>query len=213
MNRDALIDTLASDLRPMRKGMMGRRITFGVVIGGLVTLVFISLTTGFNPHLADAMARYHFWVKWTYCLSLAILAIAAVRAVARPEGRMPGMMRWLGLPVLMLAAIGVAEMLRVPPSHWLAMWLGRSWMVCPWLVLIDSMPIFVGLLWSFRRFAPTRLREAGAAAGLAAGAIGATLYCLDCPEVSAIFVLTWYSLGIVLATAVGALLGPRLMRW
>ena len=93
------------------------------------------------------------------------------------------------------------------------MWLGHSWMVCPWLVLALAMPIFVGLLWSFRRLAPTRLRAAGAAAGLAAGAFAATVYCLHCPEVSAIFVLTWYSLGILLAASVGALLGPRLLRW
>jgi len=80
-------------------------------------------------------------------------------------------------------------------------------------VLALSMPIFIGLLWSFRRLAPTRLRAAGAAAGLAAGAWAATLYCLHCPEVSAIFVLTWYSLGIGLAAALGALIGPYFLRW
>jgi hypothetical protein len=31
--------------------------------------------------------------------------------------------------------------------------------------------------------------------------------------VSAIFVLTWYSLGIVLAAGFGALVGPRFLRW
>lgn len=90
---------------------------------------------------------------------------------------------------------------------------GASWKVCPWLVLTLAMPIFIGLLWSFRRLAPTRLREAGAAAGLAAGAWAATIYCLHCPEVSAIFVLTWYSLGILLAALAAAFLGPRLLRW
>jgi hypothetical protein len=81
------------------------------------------------------------------------------------------------------------------------------------LLLTLALPIFAGLLRSFRRLAPTRLRAAGAAAGLAAGAWAAAIYCLHCPEVSALFVLTWYSLGILLATAAGALLGPRLMRW
>ena len=81
------------------------------------------------------------------------------------------------------------------------------------MVFLLSAPIFIGLLWSFRRLAPTRLRAAGGTAGLAAGAWGATLYCLHCPEVSAIFVLTWYSLGIALAAGMGALLGPRLLRW
>jgi hypothetical protein len=93
------------------------------------------------------------------------------------------------------------------------MWLGKSWIFCPWLVLLLAAPIFVGLLWSFRRLAPTRLRAAGAVAGLAAGAWAATVYCLHCPEVSALFVLTWYSLGIALAAGAGALLGPRLLRW
>jgi hypothetical protein len=93
------------------------------------------------------------------------------------------------------------------------MWLGHSWMVCPWIVLALALPIFAGLLWSFRRFAPTRLRAAGAAAGLTAGAWGAAIYCLHCPEVTAIFVLTWYSLGVLLAAGLGAVLGPRLLRW
>jgi len=115
--------------------------------------------------------------------------------------------------VLLLAGIGIGELSRTPPAQWLALWLGRSWMICPWLVLTLAVPIFVGLLWSFRELAPTRLRAAGAAAGLAAGAWAATIYCLHCPETSAIFVLTWYSLGIMLAAGTGAVLGPRLLRW
>ena len=54
---------------------------------------------------------------------------------------------------------------------------------------------------------------AGAAAGLAAGAFAATVYCIHCPEVSAIFVLTWYSLGMLLAAFLGMIVGPRLLRW
>ena len=82
-----------------------------------------------------------------------------------------------------------------------------------WLVLMLSAPIFIGLLWSFQRLAPTRLTAAGGAAGFAAGAWAATLNCLHCPEVSALFVLTLYTLGIGLAAIVGALLGPRLLCW
>ena len=109
--------------------------------------------------------------------------------------------------------MGIGELARTPARDWLAMWLGQSWMVCPWLVLALALPIFGGLLWSFRALAPVRLRAAGATAGLSAGAWAATIYCLHCPEASAIFVLTWYSLGIVLACGLGALLGPRLLRW
>ena len=48
---------------------------------------------------------------------------------------------------------------------------------------------------------------------LTAGGFGALVYCLHCPEVGAPFVALWYSLGIVLPSAVGALVGPRLLRW
>lgn len=213
MDIDSLVDRLASDVKPVPRGIVGRRIALGILAGGLATILLIVMTIGINPNLADAASSYPFWVKWIYALSLGVVAVSAVCRIARPEARLPQWLWLAGLPVLVLAAIGVFEMSRVPPTHWLAMWLGESWYTCPWLVLTLAMPIFFGLLWSFRKLAPTDLRGAGAVAGLAAGAIAAMLYCLHCPEMSAIFVLTWYTLGILLAAAVGALLGPRVLRW
>jgi hypothetical protein len=168
---------------------------------------------GYRPDFGIAMYHAAFWLKWGYTLSLALGALAMTMQLARPDsGRLRGL--WLtAIPVVLLTGVGLLELARTPPAQWLTMWLGHSWMTCPWLVLSLAAPIFIGLLWSFRRLAPTRLRAAGAAAGLTAGAFAATVYCIHCPEVSAIFVLTWYSLGILLATALGALLGPRLLRW
>jgi len=213
MNTDDLIRTLATKVRPVRRYALGRRIALGIIGGGVVTLALVAAGLGFRPDLSLAMHGFSFWMKWTYTVSLGILAIAATIRLARPEAPP---MRWLWLlavPILLLAGIGLGELADTPTRDWLAMWLGQSWLVCPWLVLALSMPIFIGLLWSFRRLAPTRLRAAGAAAGLAAGAWAATLYCLHCPEVSAIFVLTWYSLGIGLAATLGALIGPYFLRW
>jgi hypothetical protein len=76
-----------------------------------------------------------------------------------------------------------------------------------------SLPITAAIGWAVRRQAPVRLRQAGAAVGLAGGAISASLYALACTETSSAFVLVWYSAGIALSTAIGALLGPRAMRW
>lgn len=103
-------------------------------------------------------------------------------------------------PFAVMAIVGAVEMALVPIGAWLATWLGGdmlgrgTWKSWPWPVLLLSTPIFLGLLRSFGRLAPTRLRASGAAAGFAAGARAATLYCLHCPETSAIFVLTWYTL-------------------
>ena len=213
MNTDDLIESLARDLKPTPRGQSARRMALGVGAGAVVTLALVAWTLGFNPDLARAVTMHAFWVKWGYSLSLGAIALLAVARLGRPEAPAPRGLWLLSLPVLLLAAIGVAEMIHTPRSAWMALWLGKSWTRCPWLVLSLAMPIFIGLLWSFRRMAPTRLRAAGAAAGLSAGAIAATLYCLHCPEMSALFVLTWYSLGILLAAAVGALVGPRFLRW
>ncbi|MBN8820167.1 MAG: DUF1109 domain-containing protein [Sphingomonas sp.] len=213
MNTDRLIDRLASDVRPVRRSAVSRRLALGIVIGALVSAGLVIATLGARPDLMLAMRGFGFWMKWSYTLSLSAIAIYATARLARPD---PGRLRalWLiAIPVTLLAGVGVLELMHTPPSEWLAMWLGRSWSKCPWLVFGLAMPIFIGLLWSFRRLAPTRLRAAGAAAGLAAGAFAATVYCLHCPEVSAIFVLTWYTAGILLAASLGALVGPRLLRW
>ncbi|WP_336969373.1 DUF1109 domain-containing protein [Sphingobium aromaticiconvertens] len=213
MKTDDLILQLARDSQPIRQGAMGRRILVGVGLGAVASAIMVIALLGYRPDLGIAMHRAAFWIKWGYTLSLALAALAMTMQLARPDtGRLRGV--WLtAIPVMMLAGVSLLELSRTPPAQWLAMWLGHSWMMCPWLVLSLAIPIFIGLLWSFRRLAPTRLRAAGAAAGLTAGAFAATVYCIHCPEVSAIFVLTWYSLGILLATALGALLGPRLLRW
>ena len=213
MKTEALIASLSNGLRPVARGTVGWRLAAGVALGMLAAILILSLTLGFRPDLWLVMQGPTFWMKWGYSMSLAAAAVYLSSRLARPEpGRLRGL--WLlGVPVLALTGIGIVELARTPRGEWLAMWLGKTWMVCPWLVLALSAPIFVGLLWSFRKLAPTRLRAAGAAAGLSAGAFAATIYCLHCPEVSAIFVLTWYSLGILLAAGIGALAGPKLMRW
>lgn len=213
MNTDQLIETLSRNVTPVPRHAVRRRVSIGVAGGAIGTLVLVAWLLGFNPELHLAIRRYSFWMKWGYTASLGICAIIATTRLARPDSGTFGWLWVLAIPVLSLVTIGIVEMSQVPPAQWLAMWLGQSWRVCSSLVFLLSMPIFGGLLWSFRHLAPTRLRAAGATAGLTAGAWGATLYCLHCPEVSAIFVLTWYSLGIGLAALVGAMVGPRLLRW
>jgi hypothetical protein len=91
--------------------------------------------------------------------------------------------------------------------------LGHTWKVCSPLILLLAVPIYAFLIAAIRKLAPTRPALTGAAAGFAAGALGATLYGLHCPEQAAAFVATWYTLGIGAATALGALAGRRLLRW
>lgn len=213
MNSEELISSLVQDVRPVRRHALTRRLLVGLAAGGLATLLIVGIWLGYRPDLWIAMHGAAFWMKWTYTASLAGCATVATARLARPDVTSLGWMWIMLVPILGLAVISVGEMAHAPSAQWLDMWLGASWKVCSRNVFLLSVPIFTGLLWSFRKLAPTRLRIAGATAGVTAGAWGATLYCLHCPEVSAIFVLTWYSLGIGLAALLGAALGPRLLRW
>jgi hypothetical protein len=213
MNTQQLIERLSRDVPRVTRHTPEKRVGFGIIVGCLVTLVWVTTVLGIRPDLQVALYGFSFWMKCGYTIALGIAAAYAVIRLAKPQPGSLGSSWLLTVPVSILAAIGISELVRTPSDRWLAIWLGQSWMNCPWLVLTLAAPIFVGLLWSFRKLAPTRLRAAGAAAGLASGAWAATLYCLHCPETSALFVLTWYSLGIILAAGTGAVLGPRLLRW
>ena len=210
---ERLIAALSADVPPIPPRFIGRRIALGIAGGGVVSIGLVFALFGMRPDFAQAMFGFSFWMKWAYTLSLGLIAVATTMRLARPAEGSLRMLWPLALPILLLAALAIEEMSRTPMRDWLSMWLGGSWDRCPWRVLLLAVPIFLGLLWSFRKLAPTNLRAAGAAAGLASGAWAATIYCLHCNEYAAVFVLTWYSLGILVATGLGALLGPRVLRW
>jgi hypothetical protein len=214
LNSQQLIGILSRDVPRVAPDALAKRIGLGIAGGSLVTTVLVIGLLGVRSDLQLAILGFSFWMKWAYAVSLGSIATAfAVARLARPISGSLRSLWLLAIPIIMVAGIGIHELAAAPPATWRALWLGRSWIICPWLVLTLAAPIFAGLLWAFRKLAPTRLRLAGAAAGLAAGAWGAAVYCLHCPETSAIFVITWYSLGIILAAGAGAVVGPRLMRW
>ena len=213
MKAEELIIALAQDVPPVAPNWLGRRLVAGLMLGGGGTLALVGMGLGVRPDLMIAMHGPAFWIKGIYTASLGVGALAVTARLARPDPGRMGRAWMLALPMLGLATIGLGQMIMAPRAQWLSMWLGHSARICSALVVLLAVPIFGGLLWSFRWLAPTRLRAAGAMAGLCAGAWSATLYCLHCPEVSAIFVLAWYTLGIVVAAGLGALVGPRLLRW
>jgi hypothetical protein len=110
----------------------------------------------------------------------------------------------------LLAAIVLAL---APPAQRMALVLGQTALACPFLIALVSLPGFVAMFWLMRAWAPTRLRTAGAAAGFSAGALGALAYSLHCPEFAAPFLGVWYVLGMLIPAALGALAGPRWLRW
>jgi hypothetical protein len=213
MRTAELILSLAANVRPVRSGAVPRRIALGLVSGAVVTMTLILAALGLRHDLGSAMLGFPFWMKWGYTISIGVVSILATIHLARPDAHRPRWLWWLAFPATVVAALAIIEVINAPPGDWTGLWMGQSWRICSLLVFGFSLPIFAGLMIAFRRFAPTRLRLTGAVAGLAAGASAGTLYGLHCPEVSALFIFLWYSLGISLAAGLGALVGPKFLRW
>jgi hypothetical protein len=91
--------------------------------------------------------------------------------------------------------------------------LGGTFKVCPFLIALVATPLLFAMLWIAKGLAPTRLRRSGAAAGFVAGALGALVYSLHCPELAPPFIGTWYLLGVLIPTGIGAVIGPQALRW
>ena len=213
MRTDDLVASLAADLRVVPRNAVPRRLARYVIAGSAVTMMLVATWLGVRGDLGDAMLGFTFWMKWGYTIAVGSIALAATVHLARPEAETPASLWWLAVPVGLLAALAVRQLLITPPGDWTALWQGRSWQVCTIKVATLALPILAAAMVALRSFAPTRLRVTGAVAGLAAGGCAATLYGLHCPEVSALFVLVWYSLGMLAAAAIGALLGPIMLRW
>ena len=213
MHTEDLIEALCSDLRPVPRYALERRLVAAVALGMVVALILVWGSLGLRPDIASAVTGGMFWLKLAYTASIGLGALAVTADLARPDCSRIGALKWLLMPIFLMASVGLIDLAQTPVTAWASLWLGRSWKSCPFLIFGFAIPIYFGLIIAFRRFAPGRLLATGAVTGLAAGGLAATIYCLHCPEASALFVLTWYTLGMALAAMAGALVGVRLLRW
>jgi len=210
---DDLIDTLATDLRPVRADALGRLLAKALLPGVILSGAFILFLHGLRPDLTSAMSLPVFWVKSFYPLVLAIAGIFALMIVARPGG-LPKSAGLAAIGIyLLLVVLGLWQLHVSPAADYPKLIFGVSYWFCPLIIIASATPVFAANIWFLRHSAPTRYRLAGSTAGIAAGAVGAWTYSWGCIENGLTFVALWYSLGIVLCGLIGLLLGPRLLRW
>jgi hypothetical protein len=212
MQTDDLIAKLSGTARPA--GGMARPMTIAIavaLIGGF--LVLMVGPWGMRPDLHAAMRTGSFWMKAGYTAAFALAGGLLVERVGRPGGRAIGGWAVLGLALVAIAALSASELASTPMAGWRADMMGRSSKICAISISLIAAPAFAASFWLMRRLAPTRPRLAGAAAGLLASGLGATVYGLFCQETGAAFTAIWYTSGMMVWPAIGALIGPRLLRW
>lgn len=210
MKTDDLIEALAAGIEPVRPARLSPWMVGGALAVALTSVVVI---LGVLPDLAEMVRGPAFWAKAAYTSALAAAALWLVTRLGQPGAsiRLAG---WTVAAIVGLAGLaGVVELLRLPPEARMDDWLGFTWKVCALNILMVSAITAPLIFLAARHMAPTRPMQAGAASGLLTGAVAATAYGLHCPEATAAFVATWYTLGIAAAAASGAVIGRYVLRW
>jgi len=210
---DDFLDALAADLTPTAPGAATTRIIAALAVGALAAFVGMAVGLQIRPDLVGALSTGMFWMKLAYTGAIGLIAAAAAERLARPGYGAGARLAWLLAPVTLLFGMSLWRLAQALPGEVAPMIMGKSHLVCPWYIAAVSAPLFAAAMWAVRGLAPTRLRLAGGAAGLAAGGLAAAIYSLHCPETGAPFVAIWYSAGMLIPCILGALLGPRLLRW
>lgn len=209
---DDLIDTLVSDLTPVRRHALRVRLVSAIVVGVIGAVVALIASLAFRPHLHHVTVAA-FWVKFLYSAGLMGATIIALDRVARPGGLIGDMVRVSAAAFTVIVLLAIAQLVLSPTSSYPVLIFGYSALFCPFLISAFGLPAFFANMWFLRRAAPINPGLAGFVAGACAGAIGGWVYSLACVENGIPFIAIWYTLGILLSGLLGSLVGKLSLRW
>ncbi|MBY0465943.1 MAG: DUF1109 domain-containing protein [Burkholderiales bacterium] len=212
MKTDDFIAMLATGAEPVRHNVPERRVAQAMALS-LPVACAILLGFGIRPDLLQVLGNPMLWVKFAFPGAVAVVSLLLMLRLARPGMDTGHLAAGLAAPALAMCLLAAVALANAAPPDRAALVLGTTWQVCTANIALIGIPVFIASFWALKGLAPTRLASAGGCAGLLAGAVGAVVYALHCPELDAPFLLVWNGLGMLVPAALGAALGPRLLRW
>ena len=213
MTSDQLIDLLVADLKPVDRRRILHAVIVALAVGlaaalGVVTLIFVV-----PPKLLDGQNLEFLLIKLFFASAVVATNAVSLPQLARPRAPMRGTPAFAFIPFAMIGAAAAAALASARFSAWPGMIVEKDSLTClPAILLLTILP-FTALVWALRVGAPTDLMRAGAIAGLAAGGLGAFACAFPCTEQSLPSIALWYGFPVGVCAAVGAKLGPNLLRW
>ncbi len=213
MTTNDLIARLTGDLKPVPKTAVIQRVGTGLGISLAASALLMWLWLGLRPDLMEATGTMSFWIKFAYTLILAAAGAWAVKRIAHPLGSIRVNLDLMVAAIVIICFLAIAQLMAAPRDTYHILLAGHTVTVCTFNIVVLSLPLLVGAFWVLRGLAPTRLTVAGAAAGLAAGAIASLVYSFHCDESAMPFIAIWYTLGVLVSGFIGAITGRFFLRW
>ncbi len=213
MKTDELIALLATGAGPVAPNAAVRRYASALGWGAFGATLMMAILIPVRPDVDVAARLPMFWIKLAFPAAVAIGSLYAALRLSHPGAGLGRVPVALVAPALAMWLFAAYVLLGAPPADRADLVMGSTWEYCLTYVPILSVPVLVATMWATKGLAPTGPALAGAAAGLLAGAVGALVYALHCPEMEAPFIGVWYLAGMLIPAAAGALMGPFVLRW
>lgn len=213
MTTDQLVALLVADLKPVDPRRVVHAVIIALAAGLAAALGATMLIFAFPPELLDGNNPEFLSIKLLFTSGIVATAAVFLPQLARPGAPTRGTSAFALVPFALIVVAATAELAWTHSSDWPHMIVERDSLTClPSIPFLAILP-FGALIWAVRAGAPTDRVRAGAVAGLAAGGLGAFACAFPCIEQSLSSIALWYGLPIGICAAIGATLGPRLLRW
>ena len=214
MRVEQLIDSLANDVKPVR-----RRTASGDALPLIVLCaVELALFLGTGMMRTDMPTAIHLPSLWWKLASLGLIGLVSgtVTIMSLDPVRSPRRgLRWIAALIAVCFLVGWLvdasydgfSSPLVSRLHWI------DGLECCYSIVVLSVPAVIGLGLLMRRVAPTDHAGTALAAGLAAAAWGAFVFVFKCRFDDPLYVAVWFSLGCGIVTLFARCVLPRLSRW
>ena len=213
MRTEALIDSLAGELKPVRR----RKAWNDAVALVVLCAVELGLFLGMGMMRSDMPIAMHlpsFWWKLASFGVIGLLSGTVTIMSLDPERSPRRGLRWIAA----LVAVCFVGGWFVDASYdWFSTEISRlHWidgLECCYNIVVLSVPAVIGLALLMRRAAPTDHAGTAVAAGLTAAALGAFVFVFACRFDDPLHVAVWFSLGCGTVTLFARFVLPRFTRW
>jgi hypothetical protein len=213
MKTEDLIGILAADHVPPAPLRLSRIAVAVLVVMAMAVALFL-WRFGIRDALGQAVQRPVVAAKTLVPLAICAVALPMTLMRMRPGLGGAPRLRLLFLPPLLVAAgLWLWAFSALPPEVRFADVSPFSLTECLGFITAMSLLPLGLLLMLMRRGASPAPAWAGALAGLSVASGVAAGYSLFCVMDSPLFYVTWYGVAILIVTALGAVLGGRMLRW
>lgn len=213
MNTEELVRILSVGIDPVNPRLIVRDIYVSALAASALVLSVSLAALGLGWSGGTFANMGFLAIKVLFAASVTGIAFYFLQKYLRPGNAIPWLIAFVAAPFGVMLVLAGVVLSMSSTGHWHKMAVGTHWLECAVLIPVFSILPFGTLMWALRKAAPTHLVETGALAGLVAGGVGAIAYSVHCSDDSMVFIALWYGGAIALFAIVGALVGPRLLRW